>query len=368
MKQQLNALIATAVAAFLVTACSKAPNSRNEIEVVAMLPLTGDLAFLGDPGKAALKIADTDLAAAGKPFRYKTVDTKANPKETVTLMRREKDVNGRNIFLVTLSGPSMAARESFANDDVAIIAVAIHPDLPAAGAPIVRFCLSARQEGEMLAERIGKSDRPIGLILSRDAATTNEAEKTIIPALKSRNKSIAFTEWFDVSNKDFSNLRARFQETKPPEILLLGYGSDFPAALEAIALTGATSGLTIYGGIGFVEMEKRPSGFDDAEFQVVVPAFSIGTDNPAAEQFRQKYKAATGKSAPYDAAFTYDAAITLGDLFANGVTGPKEIVSRLRGSAFQGVTGKIQIHQTGEAVTDLRWATFGTEKLAELQK
>src|SRR4051812_48320334 len=76
--------------------CSKQSDKK---EVVAMLPLTGDLAFLGEPGRIALQIAKADLQKSGGPLSFVIDDTKASSEETVTLMRKEKDVNGRNIFI-----------------------------------------------------------------------------------------------------------------------------------------------------------------------------------------------------------------------------------------------------------------------------
>jgi branched-chain amino acid transport system substrate-binding protein len=357
-------LVAVTTLGMLLASCSKKSDKK---EVVAMLPLTGDLAFLGEPGRIALQIAQADLQNSGKPLSFVIDDTKASPEETVTLMRKEKDVNGRNIFIVTLSGPSMAARESFAKEDVAILSVSIHPDLPSSNAPIVRFCFSARQEAEMLVQKMTQSQESVGLVLSHDAATTFEAERLIIPALQAAGKKIAFTEWFDVGNKGFHNLAARYNEQKPRELLVLGYGSDFPAALEAIAVSRETDGLTVYGGIGFVEMEHPPAGFDKSKFRIAVPAFSIGSDNPTARSFRDKFKAVKGSLPSYDAAFTYDAAMVLSDLAQKGVTQPKDVIAALKGHSFEGVSGKITIDDTGEAKTNMRWAEYGTNGLQELK-
>jgi ABC-type branched-subunit amino acid transport system substrate-binding protein len=352
----------------LTTSCSLLSGTDSKKTggtVVAMLPLTGDLAFLGDPGKAALNLVKTQGKDNGLSFT--TVDTKANPKETVTLMRREKDVNGRNLFITTLSAPSLAAKESFAKEDVAMISISIYPDLPSANAPMVRFCISANQEAEMLVSRIGKDKKSIGLVVSRDAATTAEVEKHIIPALKKAGKEIKFIEQFDVGNKDFKNLAAKYKDKKPQELLVLGYGSDFPAALNAIVTGGSTDGLTVYGGIGFVELSERPKGFDKAKFNIAVPAFAVETVNPKATEFRAAYKKATGKNASYDAAFTYDAATVLGKLYSEGKTKPQEVLAGLRNQTFDGVVGKISIDANGESTTEMKWADFDAKQLKEIK-
>lgn len=342
-----------------VTACSRKETATEAIAVSALLPLTGDFSFLGEPGKVALDLASKKLSSDGVPLRFETQDTKANPKDTVTLVRRDVDVMGKRIFLVTLSGPSMAAKEALAKSDALLLSVSIHPELPSADAPVVRFCLSAVQEGKMLAQKISEFPGTVGFVVSRDVASTFEVEKVIQPILAAAGKPPVFVEWFDVGNKDFKNLAARVRDTRPGAILLLGYGSDFPLALEALATSGRADGLKVFGGIGFVELGSRPEGLEKTSFDVVVPGFVLGGGSREAEAFRSAYLNATGKHAPYDAAFTYDAALTLGALVKNGNRDPQSLLNALRGHSFEGVTGKIDIALDGEATVDLRWATLG---------
>ncbi|MGJ3242204.1 MAG: ABC transporter substrate-binding protein [Opitutales bacterium] len=343
--------------------CSKQESASAERVVSALLPLSGDFAFLGEPGRYALEIAAEKMKEEEIPLRFKLHDTKADPKEAVTILRREQDINGRNIFIVTLSGPSLAVREALSGESALMLSVAIHPDLPSTNAPIIRFCASATQEATMLAERLEGTGNPVALVVSRDPATTFQVNNHLLPALKAANKEIAFVEWFDVGNKDFKNLSAKLAGTATKEIVLLGYGSDFPGALEAISQARGTRPTTVYGGIGFAELAGKPGGMDEIDITAVVPAFYIDDSLPGVTEFKADYKAKSGKPAPYDAAFTYDAAITLGQLIQSGVNTPDEMLRNLRGRTLTGVTGTIRIGDDGEATTDLRWATLSKSGL-----
>jgi hypothetical protein len=115
-------------------------------------------------------------------------------------------------------------------------------------------------------------------------------------------------------------------------------------------------------------MEHPPAGFDKSKFRIAVPAVSIGNDNSTTRAFREKYKAVKGGLPSYDAAFTYDAAMVLGDLAQKGITKPKDIIAALRGHSFEGVSGKITIDQSGEATTEMRWATYGSAGLEEAKQ
>nr|VFK63522.1 MAG: ABC-type branched-chain amino acid transport system, substrate-binding protein [Candidatus Kentron sp. UNK]VFK70852.1 MAG: ABC-type branched-chain amino acid transport system, substrate-binding protein [Candidatus Kentron sp. UNK] len=354
---QLSRIILASVFFGLVFGCSQ-QEGVTAPKLVAALPLTGDLSFLGTPGKTAVEIAQKEAEKAEMPFDVSFVDTKANPKEMATILRKELDVNQNKFFIVTLSGPSLTAAESVSKDEALILSIAIHPAIPSSDQPVIRFCLSAAQEGEMLVEHLSKSNSRIGLVVSRDGATTYEVEKTIVPGLQAAEKSIAWTEWFDVGQRDFKNLAARFTSSPVDEILLLGYGSDFPSALSSLASTGKHQSLRIIGGIGFVELHKIPNGFNADQFSFLAPAFSLGLGGEKAENFRKRYLDATGKMAPYDAAYTYDAAMTFTGLLHEGKSKPKEFLDVLRNHTIQGVTGTISWDGTGEATTDIRWGTF----------
>lgn len=368
-KIRLAVLIVIGVAA-VITGAILYQNYRStgteDTTVAVMLPLTGDLAFLGEPGKIAVQMAEKELRASGKPIQFVIVDTKGSPSETVSAMRAEKDIRGRRLFMVTLSGPSLAAREAFADEDVALVAIAIHPELAQENRHLTQFCLSAKQEAEMLASKIVKSSGKLGIIASRDAATTSEVERFLLPELSRAGRDPAFVEWFDVGNRDFHNLTARLRSTRPNELLVLGYGSDFPAIFDAVSVAGKTDDLTVYGGIGFVELEKRPTGFPKAKFQVAVPAFAVETANPRTQKFRKDYEAVAKRPASYDAAFTYDAVMVLGDLISRGKRTPQDIRESLRGMKYQGVAGTTDIGRDGSASTEMRWATFGASSLTAL--
>jgi ABC-type branched-subunit amino acid transport system substrate-binding protein len=341
---------------------AKAIKSNQNIPVlVAALPLTGNLSFLGSPGENALKIAEEDAQKSGFPLQVEFVDTKADPKEMATILRRELDVRNNQFFLVTLSGPSLIAKQSVEANEALILSVAIHPDIPSIDKSVIRFCLSATQEGTKLVERLAGSKSSLGLIVSHDAATTVQVEKVILPGLKRIGRKISWIEWFDVGQKDYKNTAARFQYKKVDEILMLGYGSDFSGILSALATTRKTGALKIIGGIGFIEFNSVPDGFRSNQFEFIAPAFSLGLGGKEAEDFRKKYKDNTGKEASYDAAFAYDAALTFARLYHNGNITPEAIAMTLRRHSINGVTGKIYWDESGEAITDMNWGSFNAD-------
>ncbi|HBR21582.1 MAG TPA: hypothetical protein DD713_03295 [Nitrospiraceae bacterium] len=347
---------------FLISGCtSKVPKEdKAQFTATAILPLTGDLSFLGDPGKNALELAKKDLDKKGEVvFTYSLVDSKAEAKEAVTEAIKAVDIDNRKILITTLTGPSLSVRDSMKGKNILVAAIAIHPDLPQEGSPLIRFCYSGKQEADILVDKIGQSKEPVGLIVSTDASTDYQVKNIIIPEFKRRGIEIKFVEWFQVGQKDFKNLVALQLKNKVKRILLLGYGSDFPRVLEALLNTGTLPQLTIYGGIGFVEIGQLKTEFSKAKYVITAPAFVLGLSGEEGKKFREEYKGSFGKEPSYDAAYTYDAVMILAKIIKETKSAdPNTIRNAILKKKFSGVTGELRFDNKGESTSTIYLSTF----------
>lgn len=351
---------------FIIFLNNMSCNSRIEngktiqLNLTAILPLTGELSFLGDPGKNALELAKNEINADGNVvFNYTLVDSKAGAKEAVTEAIKAVEIEKSNILLTTLTAPSMAVRDSLRNKDILLCAIAIHPKLPEVGSPLVRFCYSGKQEADMLLKVISEGKEAIGLVVSNDASTDYQVKQIIVPELKKNGIDIKFVEWFHVGQKDFKNLIAIQTKYNVKRILLLGYGSDFSGILEALYTTGTMSNLTIYGGIGFVELGELKPEYNKAQYFITVPAFAVALSGEKGIRFKEKYKNIFNKEPSYDAAFTYDCVTILSKIVKErNTTYPKEIKEAILGKKFLGVTGELQFDEKGECASKIYLATF----------
>ena len=334
--------------------------NKMQLSLTAILPLTGELSFLGDPGKNALELARREIVEDGEIyFDYALVDSKAGAKEAVTAAIKAVEIEKRNILLTTLTAPSMAVRDALVNKHVLQCAVAIHPNLPEAKSPLIRFCYSGKQEADMLLKTISEGKEPIGLVVSSDASTDYQVKKMIVPELRKKGIDIRFIEWFHVGQKDFKNLVALQAQYKVTRILLLGYGSDFPGILEALHTTGTMSNLTIYGGIGFVELGKLKPEFSEAQYFITAPAFVLALSGEKGIKFKEKYIKTFNKEPSYDAAYTYDCVIMLSKIVKEiNSTDAKKIKEAILEKKFFGVTGELQFDEKGECASSIYISTF----------
>lgn len=375
IRANLRTIVLMALMLLPAVSCQNQPaeekQNRISLNIVALLPLTGDLAFLGDPGKNAIELVKENIEKSfpNLNFIYSLIDSKGSAKEAVSAAKKAVEIDHVKILLTTLTSPSLAVRDSLRGEAILQLAVAIHPDLPIAGSSLIRFCYSGKQEAETLLKAIEGSKEPIGLVVSSDASTDYQVKNLIMPGLGNSGIKVLYTEWFAVGQKDFSNLRALQAKHKAKRILLLGYGSDFYRVLEVLSQTRTMPQMTIYGGIGFAEMGSLSPAFEEANFHLIVPAFALGLSGDRGMNFREQYKKKYGKEPGYDAAFTYDAILILAQV-ANEIrsTEPARIKQNILGKTFSGVTGELRFQPSGELISPIYEATYKSGGLVPINE
>jgi len=72
------------------------------IKIGAILPLTGNLSFLGTPGKNAIELFRKQNKTS--KIEIKLYDSKAEPKTGLTVYRKAYDIDKTNFFITTLTG------------------------------------------------------------------------------------------------------------------------------------------------------------------------------------------------------------------------------------------------------------------------
>jgi len=366
---------------FMLTGCGKENGSTEQDKssatqtVVALLPLTGDLAFLGVPGQRAIQIALDDIAKqvpAKTPIHVEFVDTKADPKEAVTRYLEARAKYNAKYFITTLTGVSKALRPLIERDGAFQIMVAIHPKLLQGASNAVRFCFSAAQEAREIASNlIQRKGETIGLLVSKDATSVSEVEDYIIPALDDARMSYVRQD-FDIGQKNFRSLLQSLVDKNVGTLVVLGYGSDLPGMLRQLAVIDPQGKIGVVGGIGLIEFpEWTSAAYLNRTLEFIGPSIAIdgliGTQsNPVARKYVAKYGA---KYMPYDAAFTYDAVMALSKAFGKGLTAPMQVRDEIISSkTYHGLAGNIMFSANGDVNTQMAWGKFQNGKLIKVVK
>lgn len=347
------------------TDCGK--REPDVIKVGAILPLTGDLAFLGEPGKNALTIAQEQInqrnGIKGMKLEISFYDSKADPKTGLTEFNRALSVDKIDKFITTLTGVSLAIKPVAQTSKALQMIIAIFPNIVEGSDHAMRVCYNAQQEAQMILDLVQNSGlKTVGILKSRDAATENEVNEILIPQLKAKGVN-PLVESFDVGQKDFKSLAVNVSRWKVSDIVLLGYGSDFLGILKDLNSLGVLKRVRIIGGIGFLEIPKETPKELLGKVIFVTPRFNaLQTDTgfvetPFVSEYRKRF---SSSYVPYDAGYTYDSIMLLAEVMntAEDLT-PETIRSKMiQKGTFQGITGPIKILPNGDTEVDVTWATF----------
>jgi len=370
MNQLKNKFLVVVIAVLCLVGCGERTseekvNSTKHVEtVVAMLPTTGYLAFLGEPGQKAIQLALEDIAhnQGRVPFSVEIVDTKGDPKEAVTRYMETKEKYNAKIFITTLTGVSEALKPMIEKDGGLQIVVAIHPKLMEKSQNAIRFCFSAAQEAHEISDHLTKNKKEtIGLLVSKDATSVSEFDDYLIPALKVAQMTYARQD-YDVGQKDFRTALLSLKSNNISKLVVLGYGSDLPAILKQLAIIDPKGKIGVVGGIGLIEFPDWGSAdYLNRQLDFVGPSLAVDglvatQTNSIARRYSEKFGT---KYMPYDAAFTYDAITALSTAFGQGAVEAAQVHDKIISwKTYRGSVGEITFSADGDVVSNMSWARY----------
>jgi len=247
MRQRVIFIILLA-ATTLLFGCSKDDAPANKLKVGAILPLTGPVAFVGAPERAALELALVDIRTLyGDELNVELTveDSGGDPKTAVTAANKLIDIDAVDVLIVSLSRINLAVAPivkakgivHFATTTSDIGATKITPTT-------FRVYENFGDEMELLANFAKRS----GIEEIIGARVNDYAIDQAFDLLKEygRQNGIVVREGavFAPGTLDYRNeLQKIPPELAPTQALvLLGYGPEFPAALRLLSEMGRGKG------------------------------------------------------------------------------------------------------------------------------
>jgi len=368
MKFTLRSVAIALITVLMLNGCQlrtqkKEVKERESIKIGAVLPMTGDLAFLGEPIKHATDVAVEGINAKGG-VRGKMIDviyedSQASPTTGVTAVNKLINVDNVGIITTFLTGVSEASKPITEKNNVLLLAQTVSPEIYKDTKLTIRFHYSFVKEGELLRDYIvGKMPEKVFLINSSDPSTSYEFENIVVPGLK--NNSISYLqEKFNLGTRDFATVAAKVKQAKCDLIVIGGYGSDIPFLLKDLSDQGITpESHIICGNIGFIEI-PRSADINLYENTVFAsPPFMINRDAEALD-FEEKYKAVSGdENVGYSAYYAYDMMVILKDVIEKvGFNDPFKIKAGFVGE-YEGLGGKYIIDASGDVNTEIVMGTI----------
>lgn len=340
-------LIAVVGLAVMYTRGPESAEGPETVKVGAVLPMTGNLAFLGEPVKRGMDLAVERINAQGGVDGNKIEliyeDSQGQAKEGVSATRKLINQDGVDIVTTFLTGVSEAVKPVAEQEKVLLLAQTVSPTIAEKATYTIRMHYSFEEGARKIADYLVQSgEEPFGFVYSSDPSTSYQIEEVIIPELEANGNDEILTETFDVGDKEFRSQLLRMQSNDVNQLHLAGYGSDFPNLLQNASSIGVLNSASVTANLGFAELpDDTPTSFKKGVVFGVPPFLIASEKTERVKSFEKAYrKRHDVEEIGYAAHYAYDTIRLLERAIeASSSDSPKALVSTINSKTFDLMTG-----------------------------
>lgn len=334
------------------TSLNSCNNNPTEIKIGAILPLTGEAAFIGNDIKngVALKIDSFNKVSN---FKIKIVfeDSKAEPKIAISAYEKLK-AEGIKIIIGPAASSEVLALAKNANSDKIILfsPSASAPAISDAGDYIFRNELSdnlgATKQGELAIQQLGWKNIGVIYINNDYGVGVNQSFTKTVNEL---GGIIVFDKAYQPGLKDFKPLIADIDEKDLDGILIVAQ-AEYPNVIKQIRERGLKimiMATPVFENKDFVNQLGRE--YSEGIVYAYYGGFDPSLEDKKIIAFNKKYKSLYSAQPSYYAALGYDNASIICDVLIKTKYNIDQVKDSLyRVKDFVGLTGTISIDKNGD--------------------
>lgn len=340
---------------------------KNTPTLVAMLPLTGTAAYIGEDEKIGIEIARNEI---GHDIEVVYEDTQAKADVALNILQRRGSVEGKRLFYVSTTPPTVTTLEAIKNNewDALVFAIATMPGLTKGFQFATRIYPTAETEARLHAQFVIKSKfRNVAVVYLKMSAI-EAGVQCFSREIEKDGVSVTIRESFTDTDKDFRTILQKISRFNVDAIYIGGYAPHF----ESFILQAHELGISKPVMAGIATAQLKPKTVDEFERykNVVFPAADIYI-NPNREDVKQFVVEMAKKGRPinFEAAYAYDTA-KMFFLAANktGNGSAQELLKEILLLApYKGVTGVIRFDENRDAILELNLCRFAEGGIEEVR-
>ena len=350
-----SAMMKFAAITLLLAACGQPATDENKeseqqaIKVGVILPLTGRLATMGEVERNAMLLAAQDANINGQRIELIFEDGKGVAKDAAAAANKLLDIDGADLLITSTTGASMAAQPIATAKKRNLIAYCMDAEIAMASDYTMRYYIGINEEAAAITRHFANltTKKKVGVFYAKVSALEKVVSDTYIPQLEASGHQVVFRESYDLPETDFRNLILKLKASGADQLILMGYGFEYPGIFKEIEGNGLLGKLQILGGWGFL---YTPLTKEQVEGVLVSGPEYVFRNQDLANAFQAKYEKAYGVKPNFDAAFAYTLITALSErMTKENVERPlKQILSALPEQ--QGVVGNYTISETGNMI------------------
>ncbi|MFQ5455629.1 MAG: ABC transporter substrate-binding protein [Nitrospirota bacterium] len=209
-------------------------------KIGAILPLTGNLAVLGEPEKNGMSLAveeiNTENSLNGKKIKIIFEDSMGKAKEGVTAVNKLIEIDKVSVLLASTTGISRSIAPIADSRRIPFLSLSMDPTIQKDSKYVFRLYESMGQEAEVLLSyfKDRKDINKVGILYVHHQGAEQQLNDYFIPSFKKMGIEVAVAETYEISEKDFKSHIAKIKASKVNYLLIIGYGFEYPIIFKEL--------------------------------------------------------------------------------------------------------------------------------------
>ena len=368
-------LVAAATVAFWQL--TRAPRGVGVIKVGVVLPLTGPLAFFGEPERAVLLQSTEALdraysggqgAARGPRVQLIIEDSAGSARDGVSATQKIL-LQEPTAVITSLTIVSNATQQLLSEQKTPQIALSVHPTLAGQSRYTFRPYYGFEQEMRVLADYlIANNRRRVGILWVLVPECEAAINDVLRPRLEESGGLVVASESYNFTDMNLRAQLAKIASSEPDAILVMDFGNLYGLILKEAENLGIRK--LVVGNIGLLTAPP----IDDALLEGVVfsgPSFVIN-NSPEYAKFAAEFEQRTKMKPTYDVLYTKDAFDILMKALretadAEGRVDRDRLAERLRAmNTYKGMTGEMKVNRNGNVEVEIGMGVYHDGKIQPL--
>ena len=344
---------------FLISSCAK--KEPETIKIGAILPLTGNLAFLGEPERNSLILAQEDIKKENKLINLIIEDSKGSATHGISAMNKLV-AQGVKAVIVSTTGINRAVLPIVKQNEIIIFTQCMDPTITAESKYAFRIFPNYVTEQQLTVNYMkNEGYKKIALYFANSAGIKPEADA--FKDISSKNGlKLIFEDTFEIGQKDFRSVLFKIKNLSPDALLILAYGDSYPPIFKQIRELNVK--IPIVGNVAMEQAGATKFGTDIYE-EAVFPSFSVAQENEQIKNFRNRYyeKFGTYPGGFLDYPYFYDTLKIISEVLNFSHNNVENARAILQNQTFEGMSGEIKFSADGDFAPPLTMAIYHSGKV-----
>lgn len=292
MKNKLVYIVVIALVVLVSVGVLNREPEGGEVNIGAILPLSGGAAFLGESSQKAALLALEDAGDTAYDYQILFEDDAFTPSKTVTAANKLINVDGVTALITFGSGTSNSVAPINEDAEVVRFGLASDPTSVEGGYNFIHWT-PAYKEGELMASEVVSRGYSRIALIDTNHSGTMAVSNAIKDGLKETNVDIVLNEITNVGDKDFRTIISKIKSESPELVILEMFSPEIELFARQMNEMGVDIPVT---SVEAIEWSPELDLFEGSWFV---------SDNVSLE-FAEHYKKVYGEYPKAGASYVYD--------------------------------------------------------------